>query len=36
VWAKVTQAWASYTTGSGRVRLENQLENQAVWVTGIR
>jgi enediyne biosynthesis protein CalE5 len=32
VWAKVTQAWASYTTGDGRVRLENQ----AVWVTGTR
>jgi len=32
VWAKVTQAWASYTTGGGRVRLENQ----AVWVTGTR
>jgi enediyne biosynthesis protein CalE5 len=32
VWAKVTQAWASYTTGGGRVRLENQ----AVWVTGTK
>ena len=32
VWAKVTQAWASYTTPGGRVRLENQ----AVWVTGTR
>jgi len=32
VWAKVTQAWASYTTAGGRVRLENQ----AVWVTGTR
>jgi enediyne biosynthesis protein CalE5 len=32
VWAKVTQAWASYTTGGGRVRLENQV----VWVTGTR
>jgi enediyne biosynthesis protein CalE5 len=30
VWAKVTQAWAPYTTTDGRVRLENQ----AVWVTG--
>ena len=30
VWAKVTKAWASYTTADGRVRLENQ----AVWVTG--
>jgi SAM-dependent methyltransferase len=30
VWAKVTQAWAPYTTADGRVRLENQ----AVWVTG--
>jgi SAM-dependent methyltransferase len=29
VWAKVTEAWAPYTTGDGRVRLENQ----AVWVT---
>jgi SAM-dependent methyltransferase len=32
VWAKVTQAWAPYTTTDGRVRLENQ----AVWVTGTR
>jgi enediyne biosynthesis protein CalE5 len=32
VWAKVTQAWAPYTTGGGRVRLENQV----VWVTGTR
>jgi enediyne biosynthesis protein CalE5 len=32
VWAKVTQAWAPYTTASGRVRLENQ----AVWVTGTK
>ena len=32
VWAKVTQAWASFTTGGGRVRLENQV----VWVTGTR
>jgi SAM-dependent methyltransferase len=32
VWAKVTQAWASYTTGGGRVRLENQV----VWVTGTK
>jgi ubiquinone/menaquinone biosynthesis C-methylase UbiE len=32
VWAKVTQAWAPYTTADGRVRLENQ----AVWVTGRR
>jgi SAM-dependent methyltransferase len=31
LWAKVTQAWAPYTT-DGRVRLENQ----AVWVTGTR
>jgi SAM-dependent methyltransferase len=30
VWAKVTKAWAPYTTADGRVRLENQ----AVWVTG--
>jgi SAM-dependent methyltransferase len=30
VWAKVTQAWAPFTTADGRVRLENQ----AVWVTG--
>jgi SAM-dependent methyltransferase len=30
VWAKVTEAWAPYTTADGRVRLENQ----AVWVTG--
>jgi SAM-dependent methyltransferase len=29
VWAKVTQAWAPFTTADGRVRLENQ----AVWVT---
>jgi SAM-dependent methyltransferase len=32
VWAKVTEAWAPYTTTDGRVRLENQ----AVWVTGTR
>ena len=32
VWAKVTQAWAPYTTADGRVRLENQ----AVWVAGTR
>ena len=32
VWAKVTQAWAPYTTADGRVRLENQ----AVWVTGTK
>ncbi len=32
VWAKVTQAWAPYTTTDGRVRLENQ----AVWVTGTK
>jgi SAM-dependent methyltransferase len=32
VWAKVTQAWASFTTAGGRVRLENQ----AVWVTGTK
>jgi SAM-dependent methyltransferase len=32
VWAKVTQAWAPYTTADGRVRLENQ----AVWVTGMK
>ena len=32
VWAKVTQAWAPYTIADGRVRLENQ----AVWVTGIK
>jgi len=32
VWAKVTEAWAPYTTADGRVRLENQ----AVWVTGTR
>ena len=32
VWAKVTQAWAPYTTANGRVRLENQ----AVWVTGTK
>jgi hypothetical protein len=32
VWAKVTQAWAPYTTADGRVRLQNQ----AVWVTGRR
>jgi SAM-dependent methyltransferase len=30
VWAKVTQAWAPYTTADGHVRLENQ----AVWVAG--
>jgi SAM-dependent methyltransferase len=32
VWAKVTEAWAPYTSVDGRVRLENQ----AVWVTGTR
>jgi enediyne biosynthesis protein CalE5 len=32
VWAKVTQAWAPYTTSDGHVRLENQV----VWVTGTR
>jgi len=32
VWAKVTQAWAPYTTADGRICLENQ----AVWVTGTR
>jgi SAM-dependent methyltransferase len=32
VWAKVTEAWAPFTTASGRVRLENQ----AVWVTGTK
>jgi SAM-dependent methyltransferase len=32
VWAKVTQAWAPYTTADGRVRLENH----AVWVTGTK
>jgi SAM-dependent methyltransferase len=32
VWAKVTQAWAPYTTADGHVRLENQ----AVWVAGTR
>ena len=32
VWAKVTQAWAPYTTAEGRVRLENQ----AVWVVGTK
>jgi SAM-dependent methyltransferase len=32
VWARVTQAWAPYTTADGRVRLENQ----AVWVTGTK
>jgi SAM-dependent methyltransferase len=32
LWAKVTQAWAPYTTADGRVRLENQ----AVWVTATR
>jgi SAM-dependent methyltransferase len=32
VWAKVTQAWAPYTTADGRVRLENQ----AIWVTGTK
>jgi enediyne biosynthesis protein CalE5 len=32
VWAKVTQAWAPFTTADGRVRLENQ----AVWVTGTK
>jgi SAM-dependent methyltransferase len=32
VWAKVTNAWAPYTTADGRVRLENQ----AVWVAGTR
>jgi SAM-dependent methyltransferase len=32
VWAKVTKAWAPYTTADGRVRLENQ----AIWVTARR
>ena len=32
VWAKVTEAWAPYTTADGRVRLENQ----AVWVIGTK
>jgi enediyne biosynthesis protein CalE5 len=32
VWAKVTEAWAPFTTAGGRVRLENQ----AVWVTGTK
>jgi SAM-dependent methyltransferase len=32
VWAKVTKAWAPYTTADGGVRLENQ----AVWVSGRR
>jgi SAM-dependent methyltransferase len=32
VWAKVTAAWAHYTTADGGVRLENQ----AVWVAGTR
>jgi SAM-dependent methyltransferase len=32
VWAKVTQAWAPFTTADGRVRLENQ----AVWVTATK
>jgi hypothetical protein len=32
VWAKVTRAWARYTTTHGPVRLENQ----AVWVTGTK
>jgi SAM-dependent methyltransferase len=32
VWAKVTQAWAPYTTADGRVRLNNR----AVWVTGTK
>jgi enediyne biosynthesis protein CalE5 len=32
LWAKVTQAWAPYTTTDGSVRLENQ----AVWVTGTK
>jgi FAD/FMN-containing dehydrogenase/SAM-dependent methyltransferase len=32
VWAKVTEAWAPYTTTDGRVRLENQ----AVWVIGTK
>jgi SAM-dependent methyltransferase len=32
LWAKVTQAWAPYTTPGRQVRLENQ----AVWVTGTR
>jgi SAM-dependent methyltransferase len=32
LWAKVTRAWAPYTTTDGRVCLENQ----AVWVTGTR
>jgi hypothetical protein len=32
VWAKVTQAWAPYTTSDGQVRLENQ----AIWVAGTK
>lgn len=32
VWARVTQAWAPYTTADGRVRLENR----AVWATGTK
>jgi SAM-dependent methyltransferase len=32
LWAKVTQAWAPYTTADGHVRLENQ----AVWVSGTK
>jgi SAM-dependent methyltransferase len=32
VWAKVTQAWAPYTTTDGSVRLKNQ----AIWVTGTK
>jgi SAM-dependent methyltransferase len=32
LWAKVTQAWAPYTTTDGHVRLENQ----TVWVTGTK
>jgi SAM-dependent methyltransferase len=32
VWAKVTQAWAPFTTAGRRIRLENQ----AVWVTGTK
>jgi hypothetical protein len=32
IWAKVTEAWAPYTSAGGRVRLKNQ----AVWVTGTK
>jgi SAM-dependent methyltransferase len=32
LWAKVTQAWAPYTTTDGHVCLENQ----TVWVTGTK